>query len=185
MFLEREDAPRDQKLPFSKYLDHLVAEYQKNYQEKIFDRLKIVDPLSSKLSKFVQGQNFEHDSTEVNWNWRGNNDKNSPMLEQAMTNRGRIYNGYPNSASYFGSFCVDGLATALHACYTTTSFDEAVLTVINRYGDADTTGAIAGQLAGAFYGYKNINFGTIKALNQWDNGEIRLRAILLYLIGNS
>jgi hypothetical protein len=47
---------------------------------------------------------------------------------------------------------MDGLAMALHAVYHTTTFGEAITAVINMLGDADTTGAIAGQIAGAFYG---------------------------------
>ncbi|WP_246417629.1 ADP-ribosylglycohydrolase family protein [Methylorubrum rhodesianum] len=36
------------------------------------------------------------------------------------------------------------------------SFSEAVLKAVNLGDDADTTGAIAGQLAGAFYGVSGI-----------------------------
>ena len=36
------------------------------------------------------------------------------------------------------------------------SFKECVLLAVNLGDDADTTGAITGQLAGAYYGYENI-----------------------------
>lgn len=50
-------------------------------------------------------------STELCWNWRDPH----LLIEKCLTNRGDSYNGYPNSASYFGSYCLDGLAIALHS----------------------------------------------------------------------
>ena len=38
----------------------------------------------------------------------------------------------------------------------TSSFSEGVLLAVNLGNDADTTGAIFGQLAGAYYGYSEI-----------------------------
>jgi len=42
----------------------------------------------------------------------------------------RTYNGYPISAGYFGSYCLDGLAMALWGVYHTTTFDQAVISVV-------------------------------------------------------
>ncbi|MBC6438390.1 MAG: ADP-ribosylglycohydrolase family protein [Rhodobacteraceae bacterium] len=45
------------------------------------------------------------------------------------------------------------------ACWAvghTSTFRDAILAVVNLGGDADTAGAIAGQIAGAFYGYDAI-----------------------------
>jgi len=72
---------------------------------------------------------------------------------------------------------------SLHCLYTTTSFNEAIAKVINYCGDADTTGAICAQLAGAFYGYSSIDPTWISWLHPWDNREIELRAIALFLEG--
>ena len=44
------------------------------------------------------------------------------------------------------------LEAALWAFHSTDSFEEGVLKAVNLGGDADGTGAIFGQLAGAFYG---------------------------------
>ena len=44
------------------------------------------------------------------------------------------------------------LEAALWAFATTTTFQEAVLAGVNLGNDADTTGAVVGQLAGAYYG---------------------------------
>merc|ERR1711971_690910 len=69
---------------------------------------------------------------------------------------GRSYNGYDVSAQYFGSYCMDGLAMALWSLNRSSSFVESIVTVANLLGDADTTSAIVGQIAGAFYGYRSI-----------------------------
>ncbi len=48
------------------------------------------------------------------------------------------------------------LEAALWAFYSTESFEEGCLKVVNLGDDADTTGAVYGQIAGAFYGYDSI-----------------------------
>lgn len=53
-------------------------------------------------------------------------------------------------------FVVESYEAALWCFLKTNSFEEAVLTAVNLGDDADTTGAIVGQLAGAFYGVDNI-----------------------------
>ena len=53
-------------------------------------------------------------------------------------------------------FVVHTLKAALWAFHKTTSFKEGALLAVNLGGDADTTGAVYGQLAGAFYGLKGI-----------------------------
>merc|ERR1719449_520992 len=102
--------------------------------------------------------------TELCWNWKGS----SPNIETSLKARGSKYNGYPVSAGYFGSYSMDGLAMALWAVYNTKSFDEAITKSVNLLGDADSHGSIAGQLAGALYGYKTVNPQFIQWLNKWD-----------------
>lgn len=51
---------------------------------------------------------------------------------------------------------VETLRSALWAFATTNSFKECVLDAVNLGNDADTTGAVAGQFAGAYYGYNAI-----------------------------
>ena len=93
-------------------------------------------------------------------------------FEQTLKNRGKYYNGFRVNARYFGSYCYDALAIALNSFYHSSSFMSAVSKAINYRGDADTTGAITGQLAGAFYGYTSIDERAIKVLYTWDRGEI-------------
>ena len=53
-------------------------------------------------------------------------------------------------------YCVESLEAALWCFANTGSFEEAVLAATNLGDDADTTAAICGQLAGAFYGVEGI-----------------------------
>ena len=53
-------------------------------------------------------------------------------------------------------YVVDSLEAALWAFYQARDFREGVLLAVNLGDDADTTGAVYGQLAGAFYGEENI-----------------------------
>ena len=49
-------------------------------------------------------------------------------------------------------YIVETMQAVLQAFFTTNRFEECLIDVVNRGGDADTTGAIAGMLAGARYG---------------------------------
>ncbi|HYN77660.1 MAG TPA: ADP-ribosyl-[dinitrogen reductase] hydrolase, partial [Lamprocystis sp. (in: g-proteobacteria)] len=51
-----------------------------------------------------------------------------------------------------GGFLVDTLKAVFQALFATDSFEGALIDVVNRGGDADTTGAILGMIAGALYG---------------------------------
>jgi ADP-ribosylglycohydrolase len=53
-------------------------------------------------------------------------------------------------------YVVETLEAALWAFFRSTSFDEGALKAANLGHDADTTAALYGQLAGAFYGIKEI-----------------------------
>lgn len=55
-----------------------------------------------------------------------------------------------------GGYILDALEAALWAVASTGTFEAAVLAAVNLGDDADTTAAIAGQLAGALYGLEGI-----------------------------
>jgi ADP-ribosyl-[dinitrogen reductase] hydrolase len=66
-----------------------------------------------------------------------------------------------NSTGYI----VDTVQTVLDGFFNTGSFEECVVRVVNRGGDADTTGALAGQLAGALHGVQGIPARWLKRLD--------------------
>ncbi len=53
-------------------------------------------------------------------------------------------------------YVVDTLQTVFQCFYDTDSFADCLVETVNRGGDADTTGAIVGMLAGACYGLRAI-----------------------------
>jgi ADP-ribosyl-[dinitrogen reductase] hydrolase len=53
-------------------------------------------------------------------------------------------------------YVVDCLEAALWCVWTTETFEAAILTAANLGDDADTTAAVAGQVAGAMYGLEGI-----------------------------
>ena len=102
-----------------------------------------------------------------NWNWK---DKNFKYSEERVRKQ----------SGYIGSYCMDGLAMALHVLYYTNSFKDAILKVVNLRGDSDSVGSVVGQIAGAYYGIDNIPNEWIKIINQWDDNEIALRGYILF-----
>ncbi len=54
------------------------------------------------------------------------------------------------------AYVVDTMQTVLSFYFLTDSFRTCLIDVVNQGGDADTTGAIAGMLAGATYGVQDI-----------------------------
>jgi ADP-ribosyl-[dinitrogen reductase] hydrolase len=53
-------------------------------------------------------------------------------------------------------FSTDTLCAAMYCFFNTESFKECVLTAVNLGGDTDSVGAVAGQIAGAYYGLSGI-----------------------------
>ena len=53
-------------------------------------------------------------------------------------------------------YIVETMQAVLQAFFTTECFEDCLIDVVNRGGDADTTGAIAGMIAGSYYGFDAI-----------------------------
>lgn len=66
------------------------------------------------------------------------------------------YRDKPESAIRGSGYVVESLEAALWAFATTESFADAILRAANLGDDADTTAAICGQVAGAYYGETGI-----------------------------
>ena len=75
-------------------------------------------------------------------------------------------------------YVVKTLEAALWAFYRSDSFEEGCLLAVNLGEDADTTGAIFGQLAGAFYGRNQIPMAWLSRLAERE--KIELLANRLY-----
>lgn len=102
-----------------------------------------------------------------NWNW------NAPVYRYSFQRA-------QNNPGYIGSYSMDAMAMALHILMNTNTFKEAILKGVNLRGDADSLGAVIGQLAGAYYGLDNIPEDWIKTIHKWDPKlEIALRGYIL------
>jgi ADP-ribosyl-[dinitrogen reductase] hydrolase len=73
------------------------------------------------------------------------------------------------------AYIVDTMQTVLHFYFRTDSFRNCVIEVVNQGGDADTTGAIAGMLAGATYGVREIPSAWLGKLDKAVADEIRVQ----------
>jgi len=73
---------------------------------------------------------------------------------------------------------VKSLEASLWAFHNAESFEDAVLKAVNLGDDADTTGAICGQLAGAFWGESNIPQSLRSGLARMDMLEKTLARIV-------
>ena len=142
---------------------------------KLINGEDLFKDILDKLSEFncdVESVNIlakseqEGDNVNRNWNWKDNNFKYSE--ERVKKDSG-----------YIGSYCMDAMAMALHVVYTTKSFKDAIIKAVNLRGDSDSVGSVVGQIAGAYYGLKDIPSEWIKVVEKWDHQEIALRGYML------
>ena len=83
---------------------------------------------------------------------------------------------YPGKSS---GFIVDTVQTVLHNFFNTDNFEDCLIATINQGGDADTTGALAGMLAGAKYGLANIPNRWLAKLDKSVSEQIRKQTLAL------
>ena len=72
---------------------------------------------------------------------------------------------------------MDALEAAIWSLITTISFDQALLKAVNLGDDTDTVGAIAGGLAGLYYGYDSIPEEWLSAIKrrEWIEGMCHIQ----------
>jgi ADP-ribosyl-[dinitrogen reductase] hydrolase len=81
-------------------------------------------------------------------------------------------------------YIVHTVQTVFDGFFNTGSFEECLVRVVNRGGDADTTGALAGQLAGALYGVQGIPARWLKKLDPTVTAAIYKQAPQLLNLSN-
>lgn len=91
------------------------------------------------------------------------------------------FSPYPGKAS---GYIVDTVQTVLHYFFNTASFEACLIAAVNQGGDADTTGALAGMLAGAHYGLEQIPARWLTALDGEIAAAIRRQTVELLRIGS-
>ncbi len=76
-------------------------------------------------------------------------------------------------------YIVDTIQAVFQSFFATENFEDCLTDVVNRGGDADTTGAIAGMLAGACYGMDSIPRRWLKALDEATSKKCTDQALAL------
>jgi len=91
------------------------------------------------------------------------------------------YIAKPMSGIRGSGYVVDSLEAALWCFHHTDSFEQAILAAANLGDDADTTAAVCGQVAGAFYGASGIPAPWLERLTL--RSEIEQLAVQLMVTG--
>ena len=74
----------------------------------------------------------------------------------------------PRSKVRNGGHCVDTLDSAVWAFRTTDTFEWALIEAVNNGNDSDSVGAVTGQIAGAYFGFKAIPERWVHAVKDWE-----------------
>jgi len=99
-----------------------------------------------------------------------------PLIQDVA--RGSFRHKQPPAIQGSG-WVVKSLEAALWAFHDSDNFEEAVLRAVNLGDDTDTTGAVCGQLAGAFWGESSIPGSLRSGLARRDILENALSGILI------
>ncbi|MGP3699657.1 ADP-ribosyl-[dinitrogen reductase] hydrolase [Rhodobacter sp. NSM] len=91
---------------------------------------------------------------------------------EALVAEHRIFRFDPYPAQSSG-YVVDTMQTVLHQFLASDGFEDCVVRTVNQGGDADTTGALAGMLAGATWGLQAIPARWLAVLDAEVAEEIR------------
>jgi ADP-ribosyl-[dinitrogen reductase] hydrolase len=87
-----------------------------------------------------------------------------PLTQKVATIAAGEYIKKPRDEIHSSGYCVESLEAALWCFFKTESLEAAVLEAANLGGDADTTAAICGQMAGAYYGVSGIPASWLRQL---------------------
>lgn len=92
-------------------------------------------------------------------------------LADDLVARHHLFNFEPWPGRTSG-YIVDTVQVVFDGFFNTATFEDCLVHVVNRGGDADTAGAIAGQLAGALYGAESIPPAWLKRLDPFVRSAI-------------
>ena len=95
---------------------------------------------------------------------RGEPKETLKRLADELVKQVKSYRFHKRTVENPSGWIVDTLKAVFQALFSHDGFEEILVDVVNRGGDADTTGAIAGMLAGSLKGPGNIPIQWLKAL---------------------
>ena len=142
---------------FSKYPD-LAIKYSAESSLTTHGAIEAVDAcrymgslIAGAVSEVSKKELLSEGYSAVGDNWR--TQPLTPAINEIA--QGSFKNLNPPEIKGTG-YVVKSLEAALWAFYNSNDFREGCLLAVNLGDDADTTGAVYGQIAGAFYGYRDI-----------------------------
>ena len=115
-------------------------------------------------------------------NGHGKEEARKMSADLAAKHKAFRFEPYPGQSS---AFIVDTMQTVLHFYLGTRSFADCLIQTVNQGGDADTTGALAGMLAGATYGLDALPAGWLAKLDRDAANEIRRQVPRLLAISGA
>jgi ADP-ribosylglycohydrolase len=121
----------------------------------------LLESKKEELKDFVKNE-YNLTIDDRNWNWK----EKLYIFSLTRVNKSR---------GYVGSYAMDSLAIALSYMYFSQDFMSMMTALVNIGGDSDSFGAVAGGIAGAYYGIKGIKKEWHNAVFKWDDGESILR----------
>ncbi len=95
----------------------------------------------------------------------GGNHESLMALAQELVELEPCFNYHGKHCENPSAYIVETMHAVLQALFANDTFESALINVVNRGGDADTTGAILGMIAGALYGLDAIPSRWLKTLN--------------------
>jgi ADP-ribosyl-[dinitrogen reductase] hydrolase len=113
----------------------------------------------SLLYAALQGENKENILTHKTY---------QPVTKEIQAIADGQYRGVPRQQIYGTGYVVDSLRAALWCFDQAENYREAILLAANLGDDADTTAAICGQIAGAYYGESAIPKTWLKTIVGYD-----------------
>jgi ADP-ribosyl-[dinitrogen reductase] hydrolase len=133
--------------------------------------------LATVLAALIQGESRE---TVLSPTWKPLQHLNEikplhPLIQEIA--QGSFRQKQPPAIQGSG-WVVKSLEASLWAFHDADTFEEAVLRAVNLGNDADTTGAICGQLAGAYWGESQIPSSLRSGLARMDMLEVALAGIV-------
>ena len=148
-------------------LTHIIVKIFKGENLKqILDNLGNTFQTDVRSVRYLANHKQENNDVNRNWDW---------TVPQYIYSQERS----KKHPGYVGSYAMDNMAMSLNTIYHTTNFTDALIRVVNIRGDSDSVASVVGQIAGAYYDIEEIPGDWIKAIYNWDRGEIALRGYML------
>lgn len=161
---------RESEMTIKEFIDQALEDFvTEDYSVDCLRRSVIEDEekFAERMNQGKYQKKFSKSVKDRNWNWKDENFRYSPTRTASKP-------------GYVGSYSLDALSMALHLSYHSASPKEAIIKAVNMGGDCDSTGAIAGQIVGSFYGLDKEVLSLYEGVSEFDQYKLAYMAYKLY-----